>query len=532
MEEFPQVGQVAARSGAGQDARMFMPSRPRHALVALTSSSLALAAILGGCNCGPPPVIPAESLCGSGTVDGTAYALDATKSRFAIAVRRPNGNGACGVFHSHAVEATQVEAVFNIVQADPTGSTLTVTATAAGLVPDDPDLRLELLPDGENFPLSDGDRQSITGSVSEEVNPGGEFPLLTFTVSGISSTTGDGEATMTSDIAGATSEVPTTYTITKEGQNAVITGTATLIGTPHGIPRNALGFCIDPNMTVHYSLALVPGAVTCEPLDGGEPFEETFFADDACAEDVGFNEVANVAVRRCAGCHSAVPKLGATVPLVVWEDWRVDSIRNPGRPLYETAFDFVHLDPAEGLSMPPQPPEGEILATDLSDDELALFDSWVNGGARDDACAGDPGPPSIGPAIVPAAECSDEFTAGVEGERAVDFFVNVCAYCHLDNSPEQTYAGVPQIALLDEDGVPFTDDVTGYAVIDFGKAANPVDHGFYNDDDGDRVAFWPASVARVFDQSMVPGGLGDVSKDPSFVAFQAWVNNGYPPPCE
>lgn len=496
----------------------------------LLASSLVVAAV-GACNCDPIDV-PAGDICGSGTVDGTAYALDAAKSRFVIAVKRPNGNGACGVFHSHVVDATQVESSFTVASADAAASTLVVRVAAAGLVPDDPDLRAELLPEGENFPLSDGDRRSITGSVAEEVNPGNEFPILTFTVSGISATSGEGTATLTSDIAGATSDVETAYTITKEGENHIIKGTATLVGTPHGIPRNALGFCIDPNMLVSYELTMVPGAVTCDPLGEGEGFEETFFDDQACAEDVGYNEAASVAVRRCAGCHSEVPKLGATVPLVVWEDWRVDSIRNPGKPLYETAFEFVHLDPAEGLSMPPQPPDGEILTTDLTDDELALFDAWIDGGARNAACADDPGPPSIGPAIAENPDCSDEYTAGNPGETAADFFTNYCAYCHLDNSPEQLYAGIPQITKLDGDGAPITDEVTLYGALDFEKAAAAVSHPFYVNDDGQRTSFWVASLARVVDQSMPPLGAGDLSGDPSFVAFEAWVNNGHPAPCE
>lgn len=508
-----------------------MPRMKRSLLSSSRAVVLGLLSALAGCNCDPIEIPPGE-LCGSGTVDGTAYALDPAKSRFVIAVKRPNSGGACGVFHSHVVDATQAEAAFNIVAADAAASTLTINIAAAGLVPDDPELRAELLPEGESSPLSDGDRQSIKGSVAEEVNPGGEFPLLTFSVSGISATSGDGTATLTSEIAGATSEVATAYTITKEGETHIIKGSATLVGTPHGIPRNALGFCIDPNMLVTYELTLAPGAVTCDPLDGGEPFVETNFPDDACADDVGYNEVASVAVRRCAGCHSEVPRLGATVPLVVWEDWRVDSIRNPGRPLYETAFELVHLDPAEGLAMPPAPPEGELLATPLTPDELALFDAWVDGGARNEACADDPGPPSVGPAIAVNPDCSDEFTAGEPGETAADFFTNACAYCHLDNSPEQFYAGVPQISLLDEDGVPITDEVTLYGAIDFTKAAAAVGHPFYVNDAGARVSFWVASLARVLDQSMYPGGMGDVTAEPSFQAFEAWVNNGHPAPCD
>lgn len=483
---------------------------------------------LSDCTCEPPAVAGGE-VCGSGTVDGAPFALDPARSRFIIVVSRLKGDGPCGVFHSHVVNAKAVLGAFSVTAADPAATTMSISVGAASLDPDDPDLRLEFLPDGANFALSDGDRSSIRGSVAEEVKAG-EFPTMVFTVAGLTAVAGDGTATMTAAIAGASAEVPTTYEVSKVGDAHIIKGTAALDGTPFGMPRNALGFCIEPVMQVHYELALVPGAVECAGLDNGPGYTPKLFPDDACAEDVSYNEVRDVAVRRCAGCHAETLRLGATVPLVEWDDWRTDTIRNPERPLYETALDFIHLDPAEGLSMPPQPPDGEILTTDLSDDEIALVEAWVAGGARNEKCAGDPGPSNIGPRIT-AAACSDEFTVGdgVDGS-ARNFFEFNCAYCHLDTAG--VYAGIPQIAQLDG-AVPVIDPASdsGAALIDFDLAASAVFHPFYIDDQGGRVSFWQASLARVADLSMPPQS-GGFEGDSNFAAFEAWVNNGSPPPCD
>lgn len=501
--------------------------------LALLSATL-VAAATSNCSC-DPVIPPSGEICGSGTVDAAPFALDATRSRFIIVVDRNEG-GACGVFHSHVVNAGAVLGEFSVVAADPGASTMKITVAAAALDPDDPELRLEFLPEGKNFALSDGDRSSIRGSVLEEVK-GGEFPTLVFTVAGMTTTDGDGEATLTSEIAGGTSDVPTSYTVSKEGDAHLISGTATLDGAPFGIPRNALGICVNPIMAIHYELALVPGEVECEGLGNAPVYAPTLFPDDACAEDVSYNEVRDVAVRRCAGCHAEELRLGATVPLVEFDDWRTDSIRNQGRPLYETAFDFVHLDPAEGLSMPPQPTEGDILATDLTPDEVAIFDAWVEGGARNTKCADDPGVSDIGPRIAPETTCSDEFNQGdgvdddADGfgdNSARNFFEFNCAYCHVDAT--NFYAGIPQVAQLDGDNAVIPDPITGNGLIDFDLGASAMFHPYYIDDTGQRASFWQASLARVADFSMPPVGAG-FEGDLSFDAFETWVNNGSPPPC-
>jgi hypothetical protein len=499
--------------------------------------AVAAAVLLAGisdCTCQAPPV-PGGEICGAGTIDGVSHVLDPARSRFVIVVSRLSGDGPCGVFHSHVINAKAVLGEFSVVATDPAASTMKVSVSAAGLDPDDPDLRLELLPEGANFPLSQSDRQSIRGSVAEEVKAD-EFPTLVFTASGITSTTGAGTATMTADIAGATSEIETTYTVTKDGGAQIITGTATLIGTPHGMPRAALGFCIEPAMQIHFELAMVPGAVQCAGLVEGPAFQPTLFPDDACAEEVSYNEVRDVAVRRCAGCHASTLRLGATVPLVDLDHWRTDSIRNQGVPLYLTAQEFIHLDPADGLSMPPQPPDGEILTTDLTAGEIAIFDAWVADGARNVKCAADPGPTSLGPRIAPETTCSDEFNIGDEADGSAKNFIEFnCAYCHLDRTG--TYVGIPQLSDVDDTGVPLIDPESGgeYALIDFDIGASSLFHPFYVDDQGERVSFWQGSLARIADLSMPPAvgieGEPPFEGDPAFAAFVAWVNNGSPPPC-
>ena len=107
-----------------------------------------------------------------------------------------NDGGACSVFHSHAVNAKVALGEFDIKTADPGASTFRLEVSAAGLDPDDPALRRELLGDGEEGnPISEGDRNSIRGSVAEEV-VANENSTLTFVISGLTSTEGAGTATM------------------------------------------------------------------------------------------------------------------------------------------------------------------------------------------------------------------------------------------------------------------------------------------------------------------------------------------------
>jgi hypothetical protein len=282
-------------------------------------------------------------------------------------------------------------------------------------------------------------------------------------------------------------------------------------------------------MDLHFDLVLQPGSVECAGLGDGEVYEPQLFPDETCAENVSYNEVRDVAVRRCAGCHDARLSLGATVELVAWDDWRTDSLRNQGRPLYETARELIHLDPSDGLAMPPQPRAGDVgpaavpLASPLTPDEIATFDAWVADDARDAKCDGDPGPTTF--QRVAPAECGALAydTVNGDGESAKDFFDTYCAYCHLD--ADGTYAQLPQISAAELDG--------DYRAVDHALGQAPVAHPFYVGEDLQPLSFWQASVERVRDGSMPPGAGGaGLDQTDEFLAFEAWVEAGAPEaPC-
>lgn len=502
--------------------------RTPRTLVPLTAI-LCLAA-LSACNCDPVEPPPAGDVCGTGTIDGAPWALDPDGTRALLVVHRKDGAG-CGIFHSHVVSAKVARIEYDLTAATPGDGSVKVTLLAAGLEPDDPELRAELLPEGENEPLSDGDRKSIRGSVAEEVLAA-EHPELVFTFTGLSSADGTGTARMKAELAGATDEENVEYTVERSGDRISVSGAAQLNGAPFGIPRNSLGFCVEPVMDIVFDLALVPtqAPVECIGAPPPPPWEPRFFDDTACADDVGYNDVRAVAVRSCGGCHGAEVRLGATIPLVSWEDWRTDSIRNQGQPLYETAHDYVHLSPTEGLSMPPVDQQGEAMATPLTADDIALFDAWVAGGARRERCNGDPGLTTFPDIDVEAKDCDDDLhydAPDAEGNTARTFFESYCAYCHLDAF--ESYPQVPQISALGDDGRPIPSD-TGYAELDVAAAERGVFHPWYLGAGGAPLSFWETSVLRVEDHTMPPN-MADfgLDQDPSFAQFKAWVAAGAAP---
>ena len=526
----------------------------------------AVAASFSGCNCGNPVVPPAGDLCGTGTVDGAPYAIDPAATRLVIVVLRNDGAG-CGVFHNHVVNAKIAKLEYALDSQNPAQSTFVATVRADGLDPDSDALRDEFLtgrsPPVDGKHLSDGDRQSIRGSVADEVIAK-DNPTLVFTISGISSAEGDGTASMKADLAGATSTVDVKYKVTKSADSLTIkNGTATLPGAPYGIPRNSLGFCVNPTMEVHFDLALTKAAATpvCD-IGVGAQYTPQVFGDDACAPSVSYNQAREVAVKRCAGCHAESQILGATVRLVQWDDWRTDSVRNPGKPLYQTASTYIHADPGggNGLAMPPIQ---DGLVTPLTADEIALFDAWVADGARNAKCAGDVAA-TVFPAIAHKAHDAFAFdvadsNASAQGATAYAFFDNNCGYCHADRTDPRTYIGVPQISAA---GAPLDPNSgSGNAELDHAIGQAPVHHGYYQGDDGALLSFWEAGMVRYLDNSMPPGGAVDVTAacandgdcaastgacflnpagfpalpggaagvctDPSFIAYADWVLNGY-----
>ncbi len=519
------------------------------------SSSVATAVVLAGlqgCSgCGDEPTPPGGAVCGAGTVDGEDYKVDTAE--LVITVAKADGFG-CGALHSHVVLAKQATFSWEL-GADAAGE-VAIVVGAAGLDPDDAALRKKYLPEGVNQPLSDGDRDSIRGSVLEEVLAD-EHPALTFVLKNLTTIDGEGTATLVSTIAGADSEVDVAYTATKDGDVVNLVGSAIIPGGPHGIPRNALGFCVDPNMGLAFTMALSPGTQTCDgTVEEVKPFVPTEFPDEACG-DVGFNVVYNNVVGpRCAGCHGGTlpndPSLyrgGATVPLFNWDHFRVDSVRNPGAPLYVKAHEYVGLDPndVEVLSMPPsafgeatplqQLVEPVVIAGVTYTTEKDLFDAWVTvGQGRNTQCADDVAKKTFGlndgQRVEPGDACGglayDTPQATHEGASAKDFFESRCMYCHANGDPGQAFSAPAVGTLVDAD--------TGTYTTDFAAGNLEVTHPFYVDSDSTPLSFWEASIHRAEDGSMYPGagvfddGTGRIVnafEGPQFDAFKAWVAAGY-----
>lgn len=514
---------------------------------------LAAAALAGSsCDCGAKPEpLPAGELCGTGTVDGTDYAVDAKGTQLVLAIAKKDAFG-CGALHSHVVLATSATFTYDLA-ADAAGEVKIVVPTAS-LDPDDKDLRKDFLPEGENQELSEDDRESIRGSVAEEVKAS-EFSTMTFTLKNLSTLDGDGTATLVSEIAGETGEeTEVTYNAKKSGDDVVVSGTAVIDGAPHGIPRNSLGFCVDEKMDLHFKVALTPGTAECEgDVPDNPAFEQQFFDDTECGT-VGYNVVYNNVVGpRCMGCHGGtfpgndeLLRGGATVPLVAWRDFRVDSLRNPGEAMYLKAHEYVNLDPdnIDVLAMPPAANgeatrlQGQLLdPTGVPADittELDLFNAWViDGLGRDTQCADDVEKKTFGTKVEPAADCTaaigyDEPNpdfigpdplSGEDGPRSArDFFETNCMYCHAEEDP----LGAPSAPKVGT-----TDAAGGHELI-AGAGALPVTHPFYVADDGTPLSFWQASIHRTDDGSMAPEfGIGAFEGEVTFEAFKAWVDAGY-----
>jgi hypothetical protein len=458
--------------------------------------------VCAACTIEPPTPVQAGELCGSGTVAGTAYTVDPTGTELAITVARGVG-GACGLFHSHAVRALAARMTYNL---DATGAgDVVIEVPANNLDPDPPELREKLLPEGENEPLSDNDRGSIRGSVLDEVLAV-DHPVLTFTLGGLSAISGSGNATLTSDFAGAKSDVPVVYTVTPDGDAFIVAGTATIDGTAHGVPRNPLGGCVNPNLGLHFTVRLVPGAGSCTAVDGGPVFTPQFYPDITCSPDADYGTLYNDVVGpRCLGCHGDVLRIGATSPLIRWEDWRTSTIRFQEGPLYLEADDYIHRQPGQGLAMPPADQ-----ATPLSAAELAQMEAWIADGARKDRCEGAVPPRTFGlgpdgTAVDPQTEPTGLECEGANLASVQDILVNNCMFCHGGGDVNAPISGTP-------------------TSID--RLATST-HPFYIDSVNQKLGFWEAGLARVKDKSMPT--YDAMIPDEQVDAFERWVRCGLAP---
>ena len=435
-------------------------------------------------------VVPPPESSGVVVKEGEAlsYTFDAEQSDFVITVKTVNGL-VCSSFHDHAVEATSLGLVFNLDATDPAGSTMDATVAAAGLLPDSPELRDTYL-DGEG-PLAPGDINSIKGSVLANVNAE-NFPTLKFSATNFSdlSAGATGTVDVTVDINGGTQTISMAYTLTEDGDNLLFDGTGTLPGAPHGIPSGFASECVDPDMGLFLKLLLVPGENNGE-IDAGVVVytPEIFPYEGDCTDKISFNAARDVVVAKCAGCHSNPPVNGATIPLVTYDDFRTDSFRHQGEPVFQTAGHFIErpLDGTEGLPMPP--PAGSLLTE--TQKNLAL--DWIAQGAPD--C------PEIAEPVVftprTEAACGD-VSYDDEIKPLVDSY---CVACHFSGQTE-----IPVLESFD-DGL-----VLGI-------------HAYYSP-----LVLWESSLYRILDHSMPTYSSPEfpVLSEDETVMFQTWVEDGYP----
>jgi|GEM_PF-1868572 len=462
---------------------------PRRASTLLLGAlmSLTLAACGDGCDPGPDPDGgPLPSSGGDGEIirDGetTAYTFNPDDARFLITVHNKSNQIGCGLFHNHVVRAESLSLDFSLDTADAAGSTMSATVAAVGLQPDDPDLRQEILGDG---PLSESDIEAIKESVYDQINAV-EHATLTFEASNFSTLeAGTGTVDVAVTVGGASQTITMDYDLSVDGDNYTFSGTGTLPGGPHDIPSGFASDCVESDMGLILDLTLVPGTSdNPDTLDAGtiEAFEETFFPYEGECNDstVSFNEVRDVLVRKCAGCHASDVRLGATTSLVDYEDFRVDTSRNPGVPTYETIA--AYIDPeGDHIAMPPSD------AAALTNDEKQLALLWIQQGGPD--CLDNADPVVFAP-VAPVA-CGP-----VAYEDVSPIIANNCVFCH--DSDQDALARLETYADGLEDNV----------------------HEYYG-----LVNVWEVSLHRMEDETMPPYG-GMMADD--IALFRSWIEGGYP----
>ncbi len=461
---------------------------------------LAIGLVLSGCpDDGTGPGADAGVSESAGVVreggEESAYRMNVADSQFVIIVPKENATG-CTVFHSHAIEATTIGLEFVVDYDDPGASSITANIAAAGLMPDDNALRAQF-EETNDVDLSDSDRSTIRAGMLSEQLDAPDFPTLTFSAANISGVDGTG---LTADVTATIKDTDSTFGLsfdaTRDGDTITIEGEGTLDGSAHGMPAGFGSNCIQSDFRVVLKLVLEPGEQAAG-VDAGvveEYVPETFPYEGACDDDVGFPEASQALLKNCAGCHKDTPILGATVPLVDYDDWRTDSLRNQGRPLYETAAELMQLHVAEALHMPPSS-TSPIDADDLS---LALL--WFERGAPDAKCE-----PDIIEGFIPRdpLPCgSPNYNDDIKPILSVN-----CEYCHYTG-------GNPDVPPLDSYAAGLLD----------------ASHPFYQP-----VSLWEASVHRIADRTMPPyGSAGDYYPAPP-ATFESdvqmlttWIENGYP----
>jgi hypothetical protein len=443
---------------------------------------------------------PAPETSGDGTIvvsgQTRQYRVVAGDTHLYI-MSRVFSSGLCSQLHHHAVASTVTGFEFALDKDNPSASTLTARANAFGLDPDDPVYR-SAFETTQNAPQpSIAERDDIKVSVREQVGAD-DFPTLVFSASSLTTLDGQGTAQIAVDLRGVQTTVPLTATATWEGEKLIITGTAELDGAPHGIPSGTFADCMDPIMPMDLRLVLEPGGAS----DGGQgsvdagQFERTFFSDDGGCSEVGFQSVRDVLHLRCGGCHGTTSRFEGLVPLVEWEDYRYNTPRSRGLPLYLDMVERLEFPLDDGRHMPLASTTQVQDLPNTADDELGQLQAWAEQGGRRLECGQD-FPPDAGPAWKRSAQatCVSNIAAGqsstgicapttsYEDVKAVfgtEGTGGMCSGCHNATATEQQ--GL--IALTSLDG--------GFM---------PITHAYYQGLTG-----WQASYLRMCDSSMPPGG--------------------------
>lgn len=460
----------------------------RSLLLALSCLPLGLALACNDCTGPLPDAGPPPSGDGVIRIDGEEqpYSVSFADSELLIVVKLKEQFG-CGVFHSHVVEASSFQLDFTLDESAPDTSEIVATVPAAALTADDPELRARF-PETQSSTLSEDDRRRVRVSVFEELKAE-THPTLTFRATDLTVLEGQGGANVEVTLGGATSTVAMSYEAAFDEDGVlVVDASGSLDGAPHGIPSGFGSDCVQPVMDLHMKLTLVPGSSEGPPpVDGGPvAFEPTFYPyDGGCDDVVGFAEVREVIGPRCAGCHLDPPRLGATTPLVEWEDFRVNAARSPDGPLYETMAELIQLPEDASLHMPP------IDLSQLTSAERDLLLEWATRGAPPEKCTPDPVRTFT---HVEAAACGP-----VAYEDVAPIFEDNCNFCHGEDA-----VSVPR---LDSYAAGLADSV----------------HPYYLP-----LNLWESSLARIEDDSMPPGGgFGQFLPD-ELALLQAWIAGGYP----
>lgn len=502
------------------------------------------------------PIATNSTGCGTVSVGGTegAYALDTEASSLLMLLPKNNSGAGCTLFHNHTIRARSVTYTYALNKDTPANSTLTATVFVAGLDNDDPG-------DFDEFPETSGgevppqrDRGTIRVNMMEEVDVQNHAEM-TFTATNLSTLEGTGTANLEVGIKGRTSMSTLNATAVWEAGVLTITGTATLNGRAHDVPRASEGLnrCIKSDMPLKLKLVFRPVpscTVDQEAPDAGARYQPTFIPPTGdCAATTGFHTVdpalglspQDVFLFRCGGCHTDPALRFSKVPLVTFENLRTDTAAHMGVPRAQVAVDFSNpnRDPmADGLAMPP-PADGII-----NPDEWNLIKKWLDEGGHRTHCDGAtpapvPAPRTLAP--IARANCAPPGTPSYQDvaircffgaqfgdggfDPACDFnnFNNAqCSGCHAQES---------NLLVL-----------TSYQ-----GGLRPTDHAFYKTTVGvltdggtlyPGVPGWQAALLRVVDpatRSMPLGGLAEDSNEPiqdRLDLIEQWVNAGFPEaPC-